>query len=267
MPDDTPKDSHGAHKFLEAVRKLTRRYGAGVVVVFATLVSIGVSLIMTVLLSLWLRGFVPPVDLIIAGIVPVIIAPLALYGFVTLVHQLDLTEAHLRRLVSEDELTGVHNRRHILSLAEHEWAHGSRYKTPFSLLMLDVDHFKRINDTCGHAAGDLVLQKLAQTCQAHLRDSDSVGRIGGEEFLVLLPNTGEDGAIKVGEHLRLALAALELEAEGRPLQITVSLGAASRRPGTPNLERLLKEADDALYAAKSAGRNQVRVQPSYTYSV
>ena len=265
MADDTLKDSYGACRFSEITQKLTRCYGAVIIVSAATFCAVLLSLLLTVFLNIWLRGHVPLVDLIIGGLIPLIVSPIALYGFVTLVHQLDLTETHLRRLVSEDELTGVYSRRHILSLAEQEWERASCHEMPFSLLLLDVDHFKQINDTYGHEVGDTVLQRLTQVCRSQLRSSDAFGRIGGEEFLVLLPKTGEGGAIGVGEHLRSALETTELYVGGQPLQITISLGAASKQPHTPDLKALLKDADDALYTAKSMGRNQLRINQARMY--
>ena len=127
----------------------------------------------------------------------------------------------------------------------------------FSLLMVDVDHFKRVNDTYGHAAGDEVLRRLVGVCSAHLRRADVTGRMGGEEFLVLLPSTDEQAAVRVAEELRLVLASTVVEVECSQLQITVSIGVATRRATTASLEDLIKEADDALYRAKAAGRDRV----------
>lgn len=246
------------YRFLAPVRKLTGRYGAAKVVTAATALSVALSLLLTVAANLWLRGHVPVVEIVIGVGIPLVLSPLFLYGFVALVQQLDLAETDLRRLASEDDLTGAYNRRHILALAAREWERSSRYGGALSLLMVDVDHFKNVNDTCGHAVGDSVLQTLVRTCGACLRRTDAVGRLGGEEFLVLLPDTDEHAAAEVGERLRAVLAALEVATAGQPLRITVSIGVASRRPDTPSLESLLKSADDALYAAKAAGRNQLK---------
>ncbi len=246
------------YRFLAPVRRLTGRYGAVRVVTAATALSVALSLLLTVAANLWLRGHVPVVEIVIGVGIPLVLSPLFLYGFVALVHQLDLAEAHLRRLASEDDLTGAHNRRHILALAAAEWERSSRYGRAFSLLMVDVDHFKKVNDVYGHAVGDDVLRALVRTCGVSLRRTATVGRLGGEEFLVLLPDTGEPAAAEVGERLRSASAALKITAQGQQLQITVSVGVASRRPDTASLESLLKRADDALYAAKAAGRNQLK---------
>ena len=248
------------YRLLAPVRKLTGRYGAVRVVTVATALSVTLSLLLTVAANLWLRGHVPVVEIVIGGGIPLIVSPLFLYSFVTLVQQLDLAEAHLRRLASEDDLTGAYNRRHILALAACEWERSSRYGGALSLLMVDVDHFKRVNDTYGHAVGDGVLQTLVRTCGLCLRRTDAVGRLGGEEFLILLPDTDEHAAAEVGERLRAVLASSETAA-GQP-RVTVSVGVASRRPDTASLEHLLKRADDALYAAKAAGRNQLRTAKS-----
>ena len=254
-------DAYGdvAQKYLLLpLRTLTRRHGTLSIVVAASSLSVTLSLLLTVFFNAWLRGYVPLIDIVIGGVIPLIISPLALYSFVALVHRLDQTERHLHRLASEDGLTGAFNRRYVLTLAEHEWARADRYGGALSLIMLDVDHFKRVNDTYGHAAGDSVLQMLADTCRAHLRRSDIFGRLGGEEFLILLPGTDERAALRVGEHLRSVLEATRIELESCQLRITVSAGVASRGVATRDLEHLIKEADDALYAAKSAGRNQVK---------
>lgn len=263
----TVNDSHhipgpNSYRFLAPVRRLTGRYGAARVVTVATALSVALSLLLTVAANLWLRGHVPVVEIVIGGGIPLLLSPLFLYGFVALVQQLDLAEADLRRLASEDDLTGAHNRRYILALAAREWERSRRYGGALSLLMVDVDHFKRVNDTCGHAVGDGVLQTLVRTCGVCLRRTDAVGRLGGEEFLVLLPDTDEHAAAEIGERLRAVLASSEMTAAGQPLRITVSVGVASRHPDTASLEHLLKRADDALYAAKAAGRNQLKTAKS-----
>ncbi len=256
-------DEHNAtaqNYILKLLQRLTRHHGTFSIVGVATTFSVGFSLLFTVLFSVYFRGHVPPTSLVIGGTVPLIVSPLALYSFVALVHRLDRAETHLRRLASEDDLTGVYNRRHILTLAEHEWARVERYGGSFSLIVLDVDHFKRVNDTHGHAAGDKVLQTLASVCRTQMRHTDIVGRLGGEEFLIVLPNTDECAAVRAGEHLRSTLAATAIKVEDRQLKVTVSLGIASHHDhaATVSLENLIKEADDALYAAKTAGRNRVR---------
>jgi diguanylate cyclase (GGDEF)-like protein len=167
-----------------------------------------------------------------------------------LAHLLE-TQAHT------DMLTGLANRRHFFEVADAEVSRARRYDTPLSVLMLDIDHFKEVNDTHGHRAGDRVLQQVASTCLEVLRTVDVVGRVGGEEFAVLLPETGREGAIDVAERLREAVARAQVEREqGVPLRVTISIGV-SARAGNVNLDTLMSQADAALYDAKHAGRNRV----------
>jgi len=156
-----------------------------------------------------------------------------------------------------DALTGLANRRHFFEMAEAELLRTRRYDAPLSLLMIDIDHFKEMNDTHGHRAGDRVLQNLARTCLEVLRNVDVAGRVGGEEFAVLLPETELAGAMEVAERLREAVekSAVDRE-EGRALRITVSVGVAILEAHS-NLDTLLSQADTALYDAKHQGRNRV----------
>ncbi len=170
----------------------------------------------------------------------------------SLTHLLE-TQAHT------DVLTGLANRRRFFEVADSELSRARRYGTPLSLLMLDIDRFKEVNDAHGHHAGDRVLQQLARTCLEVLRNVDIVGRVGGEEFAILLPETELEGAIDVAERLRAAVARAEVaREEGVPLRVTVSIGVAMLA-GSVNLDTLMSQADAALYDAKHAGRNQVCV--------
>ncbi|MFT4113659.1 diguanylate cyclase [Silvibacterium sp.] len=160
----------------------------------------------------------------------------------------------LKQLAATDALTGLYNRRAFDLYLRREWRLSARRQKPLGLLAIDLDHFKRINDTYGHADGDRVLKKVAQVLQEQVRGSDVVARLGGEEFAVLLPGTGQEDAAHVAEGLR---AAVEAELCGGH-RVTVSIGVAA---GT-NLARseeclLLPQADAALYVAKGAGRNRV----------
>lgn len=169
-------------------------------------------------------------------------------------------QAHeeLERRAYSDYLTGLSNRRHFFEQAEKELERIRRYGGKLSLLMLDIDHFKQINDTHGHKVGDLVLQKLSTVCQATLRDLDIVGRIGGEEFAILLQQTASESALQTAERLRLAFAAIRVPMQGgRPLHFTASFGVATLTDKAANIDTLLNQADLALYQAKAAGRNRV----------
>ncbi len=166
-------------------------------------------------------------------------------------------EDELRQLANTDALTGACNRRHFVEVCDKELQRARRYGRPLSLLMMDIDHFKRINDNHGHAAGDEVLKRLAETCQAVLRGQDVVGRLGGEEFAVLMPECTVEAAERVAERLRRTLAGVEVAvAEGRTVGFTVSIGVVDGAPDR-SLEATLEQADQAMYAAKAGGRNRV----------
>jgi diguanylate cyclase (GGDEF)-like protein/PAS domain S-box-containing protein len=170
-------------------------------------------------------------------------------------------EEELERHAHVDFLTGLSNRRHFMELAELEFSRAARYNSPLSFLMMDIDFFKQINDKHGHKAGDLVLQKLASICNDVLREVDIIGRIGGEEFAILLPETDKVEAFDVAERLRseLASAAVSLSSAGLSLHFTVSIGLASLTSKEANINVLLSLADKALYLAKNSGRNKVSV--------
>lgn len=167
-------------------------------------------------------------------------------------------EDELKRQARIDLLTGLNNRRHFFELAEQELARAKRYGAPLPVLMLDVDYFKLVNDTYGHHVGDMVLQKLSEVCVHTLRGIDIVGRLGGEEFAILLPETRGEQALEVAERLRLAVAGATVPLEqGGSIHLTVSIGVASLVAMDARIDDVLKRADTALYAAKNAGRNRV----------
>lgn len=168
-------------------------------------------------------------------------------------------EDRLRDLATKDELTGLCNRRHFIELAEIELSRSRRKSAPTSLAMLDIDHFKLVNDHFGHAVGDSALIEIARAMKETLRGSDISARLGGEEFVVLLPETNLEGALAVTERLRESVGRAEIPiGDGRLAKITVSAGIAELLP-TEGLDALLKRADDALYLAKERGRNRAVV--------
>lgn len=169
-----------------------------------------------------------------------------------------MIELELARMAHTDVLTGLNNRRQFLQLSETELSRISRYGGALSVLMLDIDHFKRINDTHGHQAGDSVIQMLASICREQLRDLDVIGRIGGEEFAVTMPNADYAQAMQIAERLRHAIdvASVPLP-QGPSLRFTVSMGVTTLSNAREHLKRLLDQADQALYQAKKNGRNRV----------
>ncbi|MFE1603078.1 GGDEF domain-containing protein [Methylobacterium sp. ID0610] len=165
-------------------------------------------------------------------------------------------EAELRRLADTDHLTGALARRRFLEIAERETARSQRSHNPACLLMLDLDRFKMINDGFGHGAGDAALIAFVGVCRGHLRSLDAIGRMGGEEFAVLLADTDGPAGMALADRLRLAVAAAPIATSQGPLSVTVSIGLAVLR-AEDGLPDMLRRADAALYAAKAAGRNCV----------
>lgn len=170
-----------------------------------------------------------------------------------------LRAAHeqLRRLVNTDALTGACSRRYFLERLNAELRRARRYNEDVALLMLDIDHFKKVNDAYGHPGGDAVLARFAECCRSVLRAHDLLGRLGGEEFAIVLPHTDAEGARCVAEKLRLAVAESVTATDMGEARITVSVGVAMQWPDEHECEPLIARADRALYAAKSGGRNRV----------
>ncbi|MBP7901532.1 MAG: diguanylate cyclase [Spirochaetes bacterium] len=158
----------------------------------------------------------------------------------------------VKQLAITDVLTSVYNRRHTMERLEDEIEKSKRYENPLSVMMIDVDHFKRINDEFGHLSGDMVLKKIAESINKTLRDFDIVGRFGGEEFLVILPNTAIDDAFSAAERIRKNVEDLKLSK--KDVSISVSIGVCQW--SGDDLKNLLSEADRLLYSAKSNGRNR-----------
>ncbi len=166
----------------------------------------------------------------------------------------------LRRAALEDPLTGLMNRRGFEAVCAAEVARAARYGKEFAIVLADIDHFKWLNDAHGHAAGDTALCGVAELFQRTLRECDTVARLGGEEFIFLLPNTRSDGATELVERLRETLEGHRFQVRGKQVSITASFGVSlSGERSALALDTLFQEADIALYAAKRGGRNQVRV--------
>jgi diguanylate cyclase (GGDEF)-like protein len=166
----------------------------------------------------------------------------------------------LERLATTDELTGIWNRRHFLTLAEAPWRSFVRERAPLALLVLDLDEFKSINDRFGHNVGDAVIEHVAAVCRAVKRDADVLARFGGEEFVLLLPDTSGAAAVAFAEVLRRRIEAEPRGVDGDFLRITTSIGVAEADAAMASLGDLIKRADQALYDAKREGRNRVRTR-------
>lgn len=166
-------------------------------------------------------------------------------------------ESELMRFAMEDALTGVRNRRYFLEIASQEMLRGNRYREPQAVFMLDIDHFKRINDTYGHDIGDQVLKEVAKICSGSLREVDIFGRLGGEEFGALLVNIDAEMSFLIADRLRKSIECCMVQTDKGPVAVTVSIGLTAFMGGGASLDARLKAADTALYEAKAAGRNRV----------
>lgn len=172
-------------------------------------------------------------------------------------NMLQKTLVSLADASNRDGLTGIYNRRFFEQSLAKEYSRAQRYGHIFSLILLDLDHFKNVNDVHGHLAGDEVLRETVHRLGKCLRDADILARYGGEEFAVILPETAQHGAMVVAERLRAAVAATPIIFNNQPLAITISLGITELRADIRRYEDLIKEADLALYASKKSGRNRV----------
>jgi diguanylate cyclase (GGDEF)-like protein len=166
-----------------------------------------------------------------------------------------MTELH--ELASTDVLTGLQSRRHFFETAEREFYLARRHGRALSAMMIDIDHFKTVNDSYGHATGDAALELLAGACREGLRTTDLIGRYGGDELIALLPESDVDDALTAAGRIRAAVDGAVLDVDGYPMKITISVGVATAE-GAADLTQLLRRADRALYEAKQAGRNTTR---------
>lgn len=197
-------------------------------------------------------------NMIVAVVSPLVSAPGLLMVAVSMVFQLKASQDALTRAAETDALTGVANRRSFMLRAEQAFAQTQAGGPGLAVLMLDIDHFKAINDTHGHSLGDTVIHDVAQACQSVLPEGGCFARFGGEEFVALLQDTDRNGAIAAAERMRQAVADLTFD-NHTPPAVTVSVGVAVHQSGCNSLHDILNEADRQLYLAKDAGRNRVMV--------
>ena len=174
-------------------------------------------------------------------------------------NELKDAQLQLQKMATTDFLTGIANRRLFQESGESEIQRARRYKSPLAVLMIDLDYFKKVNDNYGHATGDKALVTFVNNCKKYLRDVDIFGRLGGEEFAILLPETDINGGKILAERLCTVIAESDIEAEDKIFHITVSIGISELLSGEDKLDALLKRADDAMYEAKRNGRNRVAV--------
>lgn len=185
------------------------------------------------------------------------ITPEIVYVRVGNILKLQAATRELRILAQTDPLTGAYNRRHFWEIGSAETQRYKRYNSIFSVMMLDIDHFKNVNDTYGHDVGDIAIKKTVEIIKNELRIEDTLGRLGGEEFAVILPETKNDKASFVAERIRAAISKLQINTEKGGLAFTLSIGIAEINLDDKIIDDVIKHADDALYEAKETGRNKV----------
>lgn len=230
--------------------------------------------VMAVLIGLFIAGYLGYAgafwnrhSAVLDLIVPGIFFPGAIFVWLTATLSLQtamdvMRISRLERETVTDALTGAFNRRYLDRRLSEEVSASRRYARSLSILLIDIDHFKNVNDTHGHQAGDCVLVALGKILTETLRESDTLARYGGEEFLIIAPHTPVSGAIEVAERLRMRVESHEFSLPDeagptRAIRVTVSIGVASLGDGVDNVEKLVKAADKNLYRAKAAGRNRV----------
>ena len=224
-----------------------------------TIISVLLSVVIAKLVEILAPSGLASFNIIPAIIVPALIAPPFGYIFMSLYFELEKVREEINALAITDELTHTFNRRYFMKVIEHELERAKRYQHALSLIIFDIDNFKVVNDTYGHLCGDAVLQELSQACHAIIRHCDVLARFGGEEFILLLPETDQASALQVATKLCRLIAGHVIEFKGMHIQVTISAGVTTCNPTTATLDELLTRADQALYQAKRLGKNRLEV--------
>lgn len=235
--------------------RLWKRLGFTYSVIAATVASMLVSVLITIVISLMTSGQIYGTAILVALLVPALVAPIFSSVQLRLIAELDTAREQMRHLAITDELTRAFSRRFFFEELERAWSRIPIVDAPVAVLLIDVDDFKAINDTYGHAVGDRALVHLSDTCRRDLRRGDLFARYGGEEFVLLLPAANADEAFHVAERLCARLAQTPLMQEAAVIRMTVSIGIAVSTPATPTVDALISVADAALYNAKRNGKN------------
>lgn len=240
------------------ITQYLNRWGLWPMVGLATLISVLASIVITwTIHRLYLNIEPPPQALAISIVCPLIIAPIMSGLTFNLLLQLHRAHERLIRINDSDYLTELYNRRYFMTQLRSEIERTNRYGSHFSLAFIDIDNFKSINDRHGHLGGDEVLKRLAAECMACVRQTDTFARIGGEEFAMLLPETGPEDAQRMVERLRSRVESLPIPVDDEAIHVTVSIGLTSQTGELEHINSVLRRADEALYAAKRQGKNRV----------
>ncbi|HJV96402.1 MAG TPA: GGDEF domain-containing protein [Albitalea sp.] len=261
MPTSTPEPASPEPGRLQRLVRLGLRLGP----LRATLALTLLAAVLAVLISQLVVIAVGHGDYLVVALSALLaaglLAPLPAALLLRLAFELTQARQQLSVRATQDELTGVHNRPHFMTLVAREWDRARRYNTAAALLLIDADHFRRVNEAHGQLCGDELLRRIAQTTGASLRQPDVLARFGGEEFIVFLPHTDLLGALDVAERIRSQVQALSVAWQGTPVGTTVSIGMAPMRAELPSLDWMIHEADTALCVAKADGCNCVRTLP------
>jgi diguanylate cyclase (GGDEF)-like protein len=231
------------------LRKLVRHLGIPTTAVLVTVAAVIFSVCLSATIDWLLHGDISSQAVVFAIAVPLMISPVFSIVFLRLVFQLEDLQAQLRETMQRDELTRAFNRRHWIEAAEMEIARAKRHRDVFSIVLLDIDDFKRVNDTYGHQAGDTVLREVSRICVSQSRSIDTFARYGGEEFIFLLPHSDRTAAWACSQRVRKTLEEATFSFGQIPIRITVSIGVITFDPAGPGLEDMFKQVDEALYAA------------------
>jgi diguanylate cyclase (GGDEF)-like protein len=238
--------------------KYLKRFGVLKVTIAISIASIFFSNLIAVLFdTVSLIGNIQFPSRFISTITPAIVAPVLIYVILRLVVEVNVAEEKLLALSITDELTGIYNRRWFVDIAEHQHAKAHRYGETFSVALLDVDDFKKINDAYGHLIGDKALMQVAKICKENIRLPDICARYGGDEFIFLFPSTGKENARMCLERISGEISNNPIQHDGYIINILVSIGIAEFSNKSLILNDVLREADMALYEAKRAGKNKV----------
>ncbi len=240
------------------------RIGRFSTVAIITIATTVVSVALTAIAATILTNFTGPVNfgwaIAFAYVVPVVVTPMISWPLVGLLLQVHQSEEKMRDLASHDSLTGLLSRHAFLENGNSYISLAKRDQNLFSVLIIDLDHFKSINDKYGHPAGDAVLKLFADVVNSVSRNSDIIGRLGGEEFALVLPSTSSDEAVEFSHRLHQAIAKAVLKYKSNMIKYTVSIGLTSYHfDSDDTLDSLLADADIALYQAKNGGRNRTAV--------
>jgi len=238
--------------------KYLKQFGILKVTIATSLATILISnLITTIFNIVSVMGKIKFSPFLIPTVIPAIVTPILIYAMLRLVIKVNLAEEKLLALSITDELTGMYNRRCFIDMAEHEQAKAQRYGESFSVALLDIDDFKKINDTYGHLIGDIALMQVARICKENIRLPDICARYGGDEFIFLFPSTGKEKACMCLERISGEISNNPIQHDGSIINILVSIGLSEFSNKSLILNDVLREADMALYQAKRTGKNKV----------